>query len=93
MNIVETEIQSDLDFLIHLILNENLQCIGEIGFDFFTDELKSYSSKQDELFSSVLDVAIFYKKPVVIHCRKANNKLFEYEKKERRIYFKEIYIE
>lgn len=72
------DIKENLSFLENLCEEKKLNAIGEIGFDFFSDELKSSKSIQEEIFIIELEIAIKYNLPVVIHCRKANEKLFEY---------------
>ena len=79
----------DLIFLENLLENKEVSCIGEIGFDYF--DLKNnglldcekIKKMQDYYFVAQIEYAIKYNVPVVIHCRKANEKLFEYENKLR----------
>ncbi len=72
------EIEEIKQFLKMLLLNNEIVAIGESGFDFFTDELKALDKIQTELWEFQLHLAIQYKKSLIIHCRKANEKLFEY---------------
>lgn len=58
---------------------EKVYAIGETGFDFFTNEFSSKKEMQEELFITQIMLAIKYNKPVIIHCRKANEKLFEHK--------------
>ncbi len=69
---------TDLNFLETLLKENKLDAIGEAGFDFFTPELKSLSKQQEENFIFQTEMAVKYNKPLIIHCRKANEKLFEY---------------
>lgn len=63
------------------LLEENkLDAIGETGFDFFNENFKRYSVKQEKYFVLQLEAAIKFNKPLIIHCRKANEKLFYYSK-------------
>lgn len=71
-------VQENLSFLEELCKDKKLNSIGEIGFDFFSDEFKNHKEIQEEIFITELEIAIKYNLPVVIHCRKANEKLFEY---------------
>lgn len=76
------EIEEMLNFM-DALLSEKSNCvsaIGEIGFDFFTPEAKENSELQEKIFIQQMNLAIKYNKPVVIHCRKANHKLFEHSK-------------
>lgn len=68
------------DFLELLIRNKQISAIGEAGFDFFTDEYKSFRKKQEEIWNIQLELAVKNNLPLIIHCRKANEKLFEYSK-------------
>lgn len=74
------DITKNIDFLEDLLRENKIQAIGETGFDFYTEEFCEYKEKQEKMFNLQLELAILYKKPVVIHCRKANDKLFEYSK-------------
>lgn len=74
------DIKSSADFLESLIIDNKLSAIGEAGFDYFTEEYKSYAVLQEEAFNIQLSLATKFNLPMVIHCRKANEKLFEYSK-------------
>lgn len=80
-NAANENISLSQDFLEKLLVNNEISFIGEIGFDFFTPEYKKLSVKQEEMFNVQIELAQKYNIPVVIHCRKANHKLFEYAKK------------
>ena len=80
-NAANENILQSADFLETLLNKKLLAFIGEAGFDYFTDEFKAASQKQEEIWNIQLDLALQYKMPLVIHCRKANHKLFEYSKK------------
>lgn len=62
-----------------------LWAIGEMGFDYFTQEFKNHKEEQEIMFQKQLDLALSYNKPVIIHCRKANEKLFEYAKELKKL--------
>ncbi len=74
------DIKSSADFLESLITGNKISAIGEAGFDYFTAEYKNFSSIQEEAFNIQLEFAKKYNLPMIIHCRKANEKLFEYSK-------------
>lgn len=57
-----------------------LSAIGEAGFDYFTSEFLEHKSEQEKAWNIQLELAQKYKMPLVVHCRKANHKLFEYSK-------------
>ena len=64
-----------------------LKAIGEAGFDYFTPAFKEKRALQEEMWNIQLDLAESYKVPLVIHCRKANEKLFEYAPRLKKIPF------
>lgn len=55
-----------------------INVIGEAGFDYFTPDFREKSQLQEEMWNIQLELAEQYKMPLVVHCRKANEKLFEY---------------
>ena len=62
-----------------------LKAIGEAGFDYFTPEFKEKRELQEEMWNIQLALAEQYGVPLVIHCRKANEKLFEYAPRLKKI--------
>lgn len=82
---------TDLDelcvFMEKLASDKKLDAIGEMGFDFYTSEYKSNAVLQEKMFVFQLELALKYNLPVVIHCRKANEKLFEYSKSLKKLPF------
>ena len=72
-------------FLEHLLQQHKLHAIGEAGFDYFNDEFRAQATTQEEMFNMQLDLALQYNIPLVIHCRKANEKLFEYSRQLKKI--------
>ena len=79
------DIKTNADFLEQLLQNKKLSAIGEAGFDYFNDEFKAAAELQEEMFNIQLDLALKYNLPLVIHCRKANEKLFEYSKQLKKL--------
>lgn len=76
----QNTIKEYLTFLESLCKNQSevkLSAVGEIGYDFYTDEYKNQKNLQEEIFYQQVEIALKYNKPVVIHCRKANEKIFE----------------
>jgi TatD DNase family protein len=78
-------IQENADFLEQLLQQKKLHAIGEAGFDYFTRDYKDHAAIQEEMFNIQLDLALKYNLPLVIHCRKANEKLFEYSKQLKKL--------
>ena len=78
-------IKESADFLEENLIKNLISFIGESGFDYFTPEFRDQAAVQEEMFNIQLDLALKYKKPIVIHCRKANHKLFEYSKQLKKL--------
>lgn len=69
--------QEDISFLIKLLETKKISAIGEIGFDFYKENRNS-SELQILAWEKQLELAIDFKLPLVIHCRKALDMLFKY---------------
>lgn len=70
----------NLNFLENLIVEKKISCIGEAGFDFFTEEFKDTEELQKLAFESQLELAVKYSMPMIIHGRKCNDRFFFYAK-------------
>lgn len=70
----------NLKFLASLLENKKIDYIGEIGLDFFNEELKQTKNEQIIFFEKQLELALKFKIPIIIHERKAVNELFKYKK-------------
>ena len=79
------DIQENAAFLEQLLQQHKLHAIGEAGFDYFNDEFRAQATTQEEMFNLQLDLSLQYNIPLVIHCRKANEKLFEYSRQLKKI--------
>lgn len=77
-NVSISNLENELTFIENLIHQNKLKIIGEIGFDFFNEKDRNNKELQSVFFISQIELAIKYNLPVIIHCRKANEKLFEY---------------
>ena len=73
-------IKENVAFLEQLLQQNKLNAIGEAGFDYFNEEFRAQAATQEEMFNLQLDLALQYNLPLIVHCRKANEKLFEYSK-------------
>ncbi len=80
-NAENENIKESADFLEKLLINKEISFIGEAGFDYFSENFKAAAAFQEEIWNIQLELALQYKVPLVIHCRKANHKLFEYSRK------------
>ena len=78
-------IDENAAFLEKLLQQNELHSIGEAGFDYFNDEFKTHAATQEKMFNLQLELALKYNKPLVIHCRKANEKLFEYSRQLKKL--------
>ncbi|WP_051537675.1 TatD family hydrolase [Treponema sp. C6A8] len=74
------DIKKYADFLEGLLKagKNTIHAIGEAGFDYFTPAFREKALLQEEMWNIQLELALQYKMPLVVHCRKANEKLFEY---------------
>jgi len=79
------QIEREILFLEKLCQERKIKAVGEIGYDFFTDEYKSNAELQEKFFLRQLEIAEKYEIPVIIHCRKANHKLFEIDKQLKKL--------
>lgn len=68
---------SQFDSLQTLLNKNKVQAIGEIGLDFFSDELKADKSNQIKVFLEQIKLAKENSLPVIIHLRSAIAQLFE----------------
>ena len=78
-------IKKSAEILEKLLEAKAISAIGEAGFDYFTSDFRLNTSLQDEIFNIQLELALKYNMLLVIHCRKANHKLFEYSKQLKKL--------
>ncbi len=64
-----------LDFLENLLKTKQISVLGEMGFDFWGD-YKNFQKEQQILWNTQLELAEFYKIPVVLHFRKELENIF-----------------
>lgn len=72
-----------LDFLQSV--KDDIKAIGECGFDFYNSADRDNKENQIKVFESQIDCAVQLKKPLVIHARKANELLFTYSEKLKKV--------
>lgn len=71
-------VDKNLLSLLKKALDENeIDAIGEAGFDFYTKESGKTERAQQQLWEAQCALAAYYRKPLVVHCRRATHKLFE----------------
>jgi TatD DNase family protein len=64
--------------------NPKVVAIGEIGLDYFHNQ--ENIEEQKEIFQKQIDLAMKVNKPIMIHCRKANNDIIEILKDKKNQY-------
>ena len=63
-------------FMETLLKERRIGAIGEAGFDLFTKEFKADIAWQEEAWRISCELAALYGVPLVVHCRKALDKMF-----------------
>ncbi len=76
---------SYIEKLERMVKNNECDCIGEAGFDFFTDEYKKTIDSQTEVWNAQLELCKSYNLPLIVHCRHALDKIFADAKKLSKI--------
>ena len=66
---------SGAPFMQSLLEEGRIKAVGESGFDFFTREFRAMESMQEEAWNVSLDLSIKYGVPLIVHCRKAFDKV------------------
>jgi TatD DNase family protein len=72
---VKENYKDELKFVVNTLKKNNYVAIGEIGIDLYWD--KSYLKQQQEAFKFQIRLAIEHDLPIVIHCRKAFDEIFQ----------------
>lgn len=72
---------SFIPFLEHVAETKQIGAIGETGFDLFTEEYASRIHDQETVWSAQVEIAARFGLPLVVHCRKALDKIFRDSKK------------
>jgi TatD DNase family protein len=65
-----------IQFLETLLEQQELDAVGEVGFDLFTPEFKDTLDRQEYVWAVQLALASQYNRPLIVHCRKATERLF-----------------
>lgn len=73
-HIESNDVLEQLSLLEQMILEKQIFAIGEIGLD---KACKTDFNLQIEVFKKQLDIAVKYKLPIIIHCVRAYNEVFE----------------
>jgi len=78
---VKENYQEELTHVKELLSQRKFYAIGEIGIDLYWD--KTFLKQQQEAFKEQIQLAKYYKLPIVIHCREAFDEVFEVLEKEK----------
>jgi len=81
VSVAEVDCEKELDFIAKELENRKFYAIGEIGIDLHWHP--ESLAKQKEVFQKQIQLAKKHKLPIVIHCRKAFNEVFEVLEKEK----------
>ncbi|MDR0785758.1 MAG: TatD family hydrolase [Treponema sp.] len=73
-------VQGSLETLYRLASENQLQAVGETGFDFFNEEFRSTEKLQTELFIAHAELAIAKSLPLILHIRRAMREVFTHSK-------------
>ena len=71
---------NQMEFLNNLVVQNKINVIGEAGFDLYTAEFAGHLQEQEAVWNFQLDLAVKYNKILVVHCRKALDKIYTYTK-------------
>jgi len=63
-------------FMEQLLREKRISVIGEAGFDFFTESYKKQEKLQEEAWHIQIELASRYGCALVVHCRKASDRIF-----------------
>jgi TatD DNase family protein len=74
-----------LSLLYRLASEKRIDAVGETGFDMFDEKFRATEKAQDELFEHHLDIAEKYELPIVLHVRRAMQKIFFHAKRLKNI--------
>ncbi|MCI1208065.1 MAG: TatD family hydrolase [Treponema sp.] len=72
----QNPVAANLPFLEALLRKNELDAIGEAGFDLFTPEFKATIERQEVVWRSQVELAVQYQRPLIIHCRKSLDRIF-----------------
>lgn len=75
-SLTREEAEAELSFLDGLLSRGELFAVGEIGLDLFTAEFRAAEAAQEEFWRRQLEMARNHGRPVVVHCRRAIDRLF-----------------
>lgn len=71
---VKEDFQTELDIVKDQLKQGGYVAVGETGMDLYWDT--TFRTEQEEAFRTQIDLALEYELPIVIHCRKAFDEVF-----------------
>jgi TatD DNase family protein len=80
-----TAVRDSLLTLERLASEKRIDAVGETGFDLYNEAFLATEKIQDELFEQHLCIAEKYELPLVLHIRRAAQKIFLYAKRLKNI--------
>ena len=66
-----------MDDFVHLMNEEKVVAVGEIGLDYYRTKGEEKQKKQREVFKQFINLAYQYQKPLILHCRDAHKDAIE----------------
>lgn len=81
----QNPVLENADFLEGLLREKKIGAVGEAGFDFFSDEFRENAAAQEEAWNIQLQLAQEYGATLVVHARRAAQKIFEYTPKLKKL--------
>lgn len=76
---------SDVGFLEELLKQKRICAVGECGFDFYNEEFRKSEKLQEEAFEICLSLALEFSVPIIVHDRKALDRIFLNWKKLKQV--------
>ncbi|MBQ7158760.1 MAG: TatD family hydrolase [Treponema sp.] len=77
----QAPVEENVSFLESLLRSGEIRAVGEAGFDLFTPEFSAQIEAQETVWRAQTEFAAMYGVPLVVHCRKAQERLFRDSKK------------
>lgn len=74
-----------MDDFVHLMNEEKVIAVGEVGLDYYRTKGDDKQKKQREAFKQFINLAYQYKKPLILHCRDAHKDAIEILKSAKNI--------
>jgi len=72
----DADLSASMEFLYKTAEEKKLSAVGETGFDLFNSVFRETEKTQEKIFQAHLTAALNFDLPVVIHTRRAINKIF-----------------